>query len=128
MPNGFHGSREEWEQLEAPLLELDDRIWAFAEPRGLHCVRNYHNWPNRSVSWKRGDMERKVEISLVQGAPKTYDICVLAWRDVQRTRYAKKADVKRRVSFAELSARLERFLDEGIALANSWPEGNLERT
>jgi hypothetical protein len=49
MPNGFHGSEEEWERIEAPLRTIDAGIAAFAERNGLIGSKNYHNWPERSL-------------------------------------------------------------------------------
>jgi hypothetical protein len=35
MPNGFDGTDEEWERMEAPLVAVDDVLAEFADARGM---------------------------------------------------------------------------------------------
>ncbi|MGI9657729.1 MAG: hypothetical protein ACR2OD_02380 [Gaiellaceae bacterium] len=68
MPNGFHASEHEvWERLEAPLRRLDGEIDAFAGRNAMSVVRNYHNWPHRSLQWT-DDLKRAIEITLTTDA------------------------------------------------------------
>lgn len=57
MPNGFYGSAEEWERMEAPFREVDEQLEEFAEAHGMSVVKNYHNWPGRRLDW--GDLKRR---------------------------------------------------------------------
>jgi len=49
MPNGFVGSTEEWERMEAPLRTVDDVVAAFAERHGATMIPNHDSWPERSL-------------------------------------------------------------------------------
>lgn len=51
MPNGDYGPHEEWDRLEEPLCRADPVIAAFSQRRELSISRNYHNWPERTLSW-----------------------------------------------------------------------------
>jgi hypothetical protein len=42
MPNGYYGSIEDWEKMEAPLLDVDELLARFAVERNMHLVKNYH--------------------------------------------------------------------------------------
>jgi hypothetical protein len=53
VPDGFYGSRNEWEELEAPLKKLDATLDAYALAEGMTLSRNYHDWPERSLRWGR---------------------------------------------------------------------------
>jgi hypothetical protein len=64
MPNGFHGSKAEWEKMVAPLRQLDEQLDSFAAARGLRVDHNYHNTPNRMVRWARNGIERVIQITL----------------------------------------------------------------
>jgi hypothetical protein len=60
MPNGHHGTDEEWKRLEAPLRDVDNAIDAFAKRHRIAIGRNYHNWPERSLRWG-SDPERLIQ-------------------------------------------------------------------
>ncbi|HEV7352183.1 MAG TPA: hypothetical protein VGN74_03540 [Brevundimonas sp.] len=48
---GWYGTQEEWVRLEAPLLELDPVIAAFADEHSLALSKNHKDWPERSIRW-----------------------------------------------------------------------------
>ena len=125
MPNGFYGSLEEWQQMEAPFLEIDDALEKFAADRKMEIVKNYHNWPRRELEWVRDDIHRS--ISILQGEPsETCSMGVLAWQDRQDERYAADKWLKRSISWAELTDNLQELLEEAMAILNSWSEKDLK--
>ena len=48
---GWYGTREEWDRLEAPLLELDPMISSFSDEHSLALSKNHKDWPGRSLKW-----------------------------------------------------------------------------
>jgi hypothetical protein len=62
MPNGFHGTRAEWERLTAPLLKLDPALETFIAQHGLRLAKSPRNWPSRDI---RGSdsLDRLIQIN-----------------------------------------------------------------
>jgi len=82
MPNGFMGSRDEWDRLEAPLVALDRAFDEFAARHGCTLERNYHAWPCRIFRWQRDDgVKRSVAIALESEAASTFAVSGQAWVD-----------------------------------------------
>ena len=110
MPNGFYGSKAEWEKLVAPLRELDAGLDSFAAARGLRVDHNYHNTPNRMVRWARGGIERVIQITLYDD-----DQILLAWSafsDEGGRRRGKRWPPRMDMRLAEFKANLETLLAE----------------
>ena len=63
MPNGFQDSELEWQRIEAPLLRVDPILDAFASAHGLGISKNYHNHPERSLTWGT-DLRRLIQLYL----------------------------------------------------------------
>lgn len=90
MPNGFCESKEEWEQLEAPLPTIDANLKSFVHSKNLTIEKNCHNWPNISLFWESNGINRKIEIYLKNKMQKTYNICLYSWKDKDNIRFWKK--------------------------------------
>lgn len=128
MPNGFHGSEKKWEALESPLPEIDAALELFSQSKNLNINKNYHNWPNRSLSWESQGINRKIEIYLETGNPKTYNICLYSWQDKDGNRYWKKEFLKEKATFSEILNNLQNLLKESYTIVESWSENDLEKT
>ena len=125
MPNGFHGSIEEWQQMEAPFLEIDDALEKFAADRKMQVVKNYHNWPRRELEWVGDDIHRS--ISIFQGErPDTFHMAVGAWQDKQSDRYAANKWLKKEVLWPEITDNLQELLEEAVAILDAWSEKDLK--
>ena len=125
MPNGFYGSLEEWQQMEAPFLEIDNVLEKFAAERKMHVQKNYHNWPRRELQWVRDDIHRS--ISIFQGEPaETCCMAVLAWQDRQNDRYGADKFLKQSVPWPEITENLQQLLEEAAAILDSWSEKDLK--
>jgi len=125
MPNGFHGSKQEWERLEAPLRQFDPELQAFADQHAMRITRNEHNWPSRSLHWGH-HIERAVQISLEHPGQLTWSIWVYAWQDRGRERYWKKVLLGQAIPLAEIAPRLAGILQQGRHLADAWSADDLE--
>jgi hypothetical protein len=125
MPNGFQGSKQEWQRVEAPLHPLTPALEDFARRHGMRIAYSEHNWPSRSLHWG-DDFERVIQISLENPQTLTWDVWVYAWQDRDRRRYWKKAALRRAVRMAEIASSLAQMLREGKGLADEWRPEDLE--
>ena len=125
MPNGFHGSREEWERMESPLLEIDESLKDFAQAHTMELSLNYHAWPSRRLTWVK-DIHRLIEISLEDEREMTFSFWICAWRDSHRKRYWKKAYLREGAPLPEIKKELKQLLDEGIETLESWHKKDLK--
>jgi len=126
MPNGYHGSREEWDRLEAPLCRVDAELRAFAERNGLTLTKNDHGWPERSLTWVDG-VERKLQVLLADESARTYNVWAVAWEDRPDGRFWKRAAIANGLTEAELCERLGALLAAGHAALAAWKLADLER-
>jgi hypothetical protein len=127
MANGFDGSNEDWQRLEAPLLEVDDHLAGFARAHNFRFVKNAQNWPNRRIEWDSGKIHRCIQITVTNDAqlPRAH-IGLLARVDRNRKRYLRNELLRRDSSWAEISDSLGALLEEARATLESWSEDTLK--
>jgi hypothetical protein len=125
MPNGFHGTDQEWERIEAPLRILDPALQEFAQRHEMRIARSERNWPSRSVHWGR-KLERLVQIYLEDPASLTWNVWVCVSEDRRRKRYWKNTFLRRAVDIGEIVLHLGELLEEGRRAADSWESGDLQ--
>ena len=126
MPNGFNGTKEEWDRIEAPLKELDELISAFAREKGIEVDYNYHNRPNRRLIWDSQGMTRAIQVTLQDEDKLTLAVAFFAWRDVNGERYGKWVRVINDLTLPELKNRIESLLAEGYQTLTSFPAEELD--
>jgi len=125
MPNGHHGSEEEWKRLEGPLRDLDAPIDAFARRHGLTVSRNYHNWPERSLR-SGTDPESLIQIYLTDEGRLTWNLWLCASQDRGRQRFWKKQFLRRDVPMSEIGPVIDELLNEALRTISSWRSEDLE--
>lgn len=121
MPNGFHGSLEEWRRMEAPYILVDTILEDFARQYELELQKNYRD-ADRSLRWSDG-VNRSIWIYSMDkyGESGTYRVSVGAYQDKGAQRYVKHGIVANNVEVAELAQALER----ARAIVASWAENEL---
>jgi hypothetical protein len=125
MPNGFQGSLEEWQQMEAPFLEIDDLLEEFAAAHNLKLTKNYHNWPRRELAWINEGIHRT--ISILEGdKPETYNMSISAFQDSEDQRYHAYRWLKERVSWPEIVDNLRNSLEGAFVTLESWTSEDLK--
>ena len=124
MPDGFHGSVEEWERIESPLREIDKTLDDFARAHQMAIARNYHAWPSRRLKWGE-DIQRLIEISLENDRDMTFNFWICAWRDGRRKRYWKNAYLKEGAPLPEIRDQLQQLLQEGWKTLEGWHKRDL---
>ena len=126
MPNGFHGSKERWDNLAASLLAVDALVDEFAAGHQLRVERDYHSWPSRSLLWS-SEIERKVEISLDNSTERrTYSVSAVAWADENGARYWRQEVVQGSIPGEDLATQLPHLLVAAYERARSWQRSDLE--
>lgn len=126
MPNGFYGSRREWDRIEAPLLQLDSSLESFANEHGMSLGRNYHNWPERSLRWGIG-INRLIQICLEDDDGTAWNVWLCASEDRPSGRYWRHYFLRRAVSIEAIRTDLkEGLLEEAHALVTAWSGDDLE--
>ena len=125
MPNGFHGTHETWVRLEAPLRSLDPVLERFAQDYGLSIGRNYHNWPERSLTWG-APISRLIQVYLEDEEALTWNVWLCAAEDRGPARYWRQEFLKRAVSIEEIEHALSELLEEARLRVESWSSDELE--
>lgn len=126
MPNGFHGSREDWERITAPLREIDAMWDAFAERHGCAVTRDGRSWPERSLRWQSGGVERRIQVYLADERELTFSFGLQAWSDRDGKRYVRNERLYEGEPWLRLRDAIEARLEEAYQQAASWSFGDLE--
>ena len=126
MPNGFYESKEIWDRMEAPLIELDPILEEYANEHDLAIDQNYHNWPSRSLEWSGNDISRKIQIYLGDDNKQIFNLWIAAWQDHEGKRYWKNDFLKKEVLITEIKPNLRELLDQARTTVNSWQSSDLE--
>ena len=124
MPNGYHGSREGWSELEAPFVAADAIVERFARAHDAEVIKNSRNWPGPSVD-RRDPIRRSVWVSLTDDDDARYDMGASASFDRDGKRYFRTEPLKDGVDWPEMVDDLEALLRHGFELACSWSEDDI---
>jgi len=125
MPNGFHGSKADWERVETPLRALDDELDAFSRRHGIPLSRNARGWPDRSLAWG-SPVRRLIQIFLADEKDLTYNLWICAAEDRGNERYWKQELLKSAAAATDIQADLTDLLERGRVLLESWDSESLE--
>lgn len=125
MPNGFHGSEDEWKRMEAPLLEIDQPLLTYATQYSMKLSKNYHGWPERSLVWGDG-VRRLIQIYLQDEKSMTWNVWLCASQNRGKKRFWKNQFLKRAVPFQEIRDNLQILLAQARAMLSTWAERDLE--
>lgn len=125
MPNGFHGSRESWDRIEAPLRPLDPVLEAFARRHGMSLGRNHHDWPERSLRWGQ-PVGRLIQIYLEDENRLAWNLWICASEDRPSGRYWRRELLREAVPIEEISSNLVVLLDEARQIVERWSARDLE--
>ena len=125
MPNGFYGSSEDWDRIEAPLRLLDPVLQDFASEHGMSLGSNHHNWPERSLQWG-APVSRLVQLYLEDENHVTWNLWLCASEDRHSGRYWRSEFLRKAVPIEEISGNLAALLEEARNTVESWSSQDLE--
>jgi hypothetical protein len=118
-----HGVK--YDQLEALLLRIDEVLARFASANGMKLSKNYHDFPERSLTWD-SNLRRLIQLYPDGSGEDLFNLWVCVSQDRGSRRYWKTAYLRRKVSFGKIESELHILLDQGRDMANSWLESDLE--
>ncbi len=124
---GWYGTKEEWERIEGPLLDLDSILDDFASEVGLTISKNYKDWPERSFVWG-GDVRCLIQLYLVDEKELTFNLWLCASQDRGRKRFWKQDTPIAGQRIEQFKGRLAEELREGYRKLVEWSSsaGELE--
>ena len=126
MANGFQGTREEWDRMEAPLLPLDEVLTRFAQEKRVELEKNYHSLPNRRLTWNSEGITRSIQITLEDENKQTLYVTFFAWQDKGQERYGKWVRHIDGISSDKLVHDIAQLLEEGYETLASISTDDLE--
>lgn len=126
MPNGFHGTRTEWDRLEAQFRDWDWMLNDFAREHGLTLSKNEHGWPGRSLEAFESPLRRKIEVVVNADPVGTFDVWAYAWSDAGGQRRTKILPVRKSATAAEIGGSLPEVLNDAWQAARAFSERDLE--
>lgn len=125
MPNGFYGSRERWLEMTKPLRGIDDLLADFAERHGMRIIKDYHNWPSRTLEWG-APVIRHLAVFLAEEHQMLFDVVGVAWEDRGRERYWRRSVLRSGVPAEQLRRVVLPLLENGREGVSSWRSDDLE--
>ena len=122
MANGrWHGSKEQWDSIEAQLCEVDPVIAQFTSGLRLPFSKNQKDWPERSISWG-SDIRCLIQLYLLDPDRVSWNLWICCSQDRSGGRFWKR-------EFLIRDKRLEEFkhsMSELLAVARehliAWSE------
>ena len=122
---GYWASKDEWQRVEAPLLEVDSILNEFASEFGHRVTKNHKDWPERSIEWGV-NIRRLVQLYLADEKDLTFNLWLCASQDRDGKRYWKQENLVKGCPIAEFQHHLPSLLREGRAKLEGWNESDLE--
>jgi hypothetical protein len=126
MPNGYDRSIEDWDKLEAPLIEVDELLAQFAVQRKMQVIKNDHNWPRRHLEFLNDRIHRGIQILAADESKMTFHLGVVAWEDKNAQRYGSHRWLKKFAPWDQIRDNLPGLLEEGFKTLESWSEEDLK--
>ena len=120
MANGGYFDKEQWQELEKPLLFVDPIIHEFAVTHGLEVIRNHKGWPERSIVWHNGDVRCLIQLYLASENLLTFNLWLCASQDRGSKRFWKQESPIKSRPIPEFSDQLPGLLQEGWEKLLRW--------
>jgi hypothetical protein len=116
---GWYGTPEEWQRLEAPLLQVDSCIERFAREHSLNLSKNHKEWPERSLTW--GENPRcLIQLYLAEEEDLTWNLWLCCSEDRGGERFWRKEFAVRGQKLEQFIMDLPKLLDESLKQLNDW--------
>lgn len=122
---GYWKSEEEWERVEAPLLEIE-AVWSnFAAEFSLQVAKNHRDWPERSIIWGQ-DVRYLIQLYLADKNKLTFNLWLCASQDRHGERFWKEETLVKNKPLSEFKDALPALLREGKKKLESWSLNEFE--
>jgi len=111
--------------MEAPLVKADPVLQKFAAAHRLKLSKNYHNEPERSLTWDTG-IRRLIQLYLQDPKTLTLNLWLCASQDLGGSRFWRREFLVKDQRLDDFFDQLPALLEEGYARVNSWTGDTLE--
>ena len=120
MPNGgWHGTKKEWNEAEAPLKLMDRELKRFAREHGLKFSKNHKEWPSRSLTWG-SDVRCGIQIFLVDPSKLSFNFWICAIQDRDGSRFWKQEYPRKEVPASEIADDLSELIEQAKRKLDGW--------
>ena len=116
---GWYGTAQEWERLEASLIEIDPTLEAFSVTHNLALSKNHKNTPERSIKWGNG-IQNLIQIYLANSETPTYNMWLCASEDRGTERYWKKAFLFQDKIISKTGINMPTLLENAFSKITNW--------
>lgn len=113
--------------MELPLIQLDPLLQKFADSSALSLSRNYHNWPERSLTWG-SPVTRLIQLYVHDENVPTFNLWLCASLDRRGRRFWKRAFLFENQRLDEFRNDLVSLLGKSKEILDTWGEENLDST
>ena len=117
---GWYGTAEEWQQLEAPLVALDDELTRLADEHGFVLTRNRRDGPNRMIEWNAQGIPCLMQIWLSDDKTLRLNFWICASQDRGGDRFWKREMLKQDEDPAVVRSELARLFEMGRCKLGDW--------
>lgn len=124
MPNGHNLKPEEFQKLEAPLLQLDTLLLEYAIQHKMRIRKNYRDVPERSLTWTE-ENQNWIMIRVSDIDNQTCDIGICAIKDINGVRYWKNEILLSNKPLHDIKSNFFSYLDRAINILQSWTKQDL---
>jgi hypothetical protein len=118
---GWYGTPEEWSRIEAPLIDVDPKIDAFARSFRLTVTKNHKDWPERSIQWG-GEPRCLIQIYLLNSEALKWNLWICCSIDKELKRYWRREFLIENQSICEFENQLLALLFDGRKRLIEWSE------
>jgi hypothetical protein len=117
--DGWSGTNEEWQRIEAPLKLLDPALDRFARKYGLPVTKNLKDWPERSLVWET-DVRCLMQVYLIDKSALTLKLWICASLDRNGSRFWKHETPRDGIQASDLAGELFELLEAGKQKLDYW--------
>jgi len=111
--------------MEAPLVAVDAVLIMFARAHQMRITKNYHEWPERSLTWGT-TIRRLIQLYAEDSDQPTFTLWLCASQDRGLSRFWKREFLFEKKPLAALADLLPALLEEARNKVNSWEKRDLE--
>lgn len=116
---GWHGTPEEWQRLEAPLLTIDPVLEGFARTHGLALSKNAKESPERSLR-RDGNPSFLIQVYLQSETAPSWNLWLCCSEDREGNRYWRHDFAIRGETIAAFQEQLPTLLERSFNRLQSW--------
>jgi hypothetical protein len=117
---GWHGTEEEWQQAESPLLPLDPVLEKFADDHKITLSKNGKDWPERSLRWTSDEVSCLIQIFAENLVAHTFNFWICAYQDRDGGRYWKEQMLKRDTKISAIENEFSGLLSVAKKSLDEW--------